>query len=386
MHWFIGIFIGILICILGYLIYAYVCTLKQDDDGIDEPQMQVTDNQFTLHPVVNLQKPIPLPPSSQLLSSSLPPIPPSLPKRVQLAPSSSPSGSSSSSSSSKTWSMKDQEIRKKDNELDQDEIVDPPVPEVEMYNEIRTFEMSSLPYVASSLGIRNCVAVELVHAIIPKGEYTVSATENTMTIWATASPGTTYDITLAVGDYNITTLATEIQNKVRAVFTGTFTVTYISLTSTIRFSDAGGAFAGTMHPQLAYMLGFPSASFESSGGGNIVNGTNRVDLFGNRKVQVRTLELDGPDAHYNGILESIHLPNVLTEWTNTKPIELTERRFQHPRAIDQLTFSIKTRHPSQSTENDYLELALNGVEASLTICFRCLRYKNLTMDKALQLK
>jgi hypothetical protein len=417
MHWFIGIFIGILVCILGYLIYAYICTKNQNEEqnqqNNNQQEYQLTPNlpiqnssiPSQIHPVQMTQMihPTPpnipnyLPPLNTSGSSPLnPPLNPSqnhLKRKIQssvttpIKLSKQETQNKNTSNTSNTWTMKNQEIRKLDNRLDQDELVDPPVPEVETYNEIRTFEMSSLPHVASSLGIRNCVAVELVKAVIPKGEYTVTSTENTLQIRATTSPASSFiDVTLNVGDYNISTLAAEIQSKVRAAYSATFTVTYVALTSTIRFSDAGAAFDGILHTQLAYMLGFPSATFASSGGGNTVVGTNRVDIFGNRKVQIRTLELDGPDGHYNGIMESIHLPSDLTEWVNTSPIELTLRKFQHPRAIDQLTLSIKTRHPSQSLETDFLELDLNGVEASLTVCFQCLRYKNVTMDKALQIK
>ena len=367
--------------------------------------------------------------------------------------------------------------------MKEDKIVEAKLPPVEEYNEIRTFDISSLPHKAVGLNIKNCVSAELVRAVIPRGEYTIDATENTFTV---SSGVKSSDLTIPVGDYTITELAAAIQLAVTSsgtdIFSNAalFTCSYNSLKSTITMAHSTPEefTIDFTEPQLAYSLGFASVpppeptggaiaytvvgpngsltmttpiqgvaladvasaiqsdvrstgtsvfadaslftvavattgtklafahstpeahvfTFGSSqlaksmqlnyttavSGSGTVTGTNRVDLFGNRTVQVKTTEL-GPE-HHEDIMQSIHVSDEMTFWENTLDPRLSERRFRHPRLISELNFSILTRHPHSRSKDDYTQLNLNGVMAHLTVCFRCLRYSNKEIaDQALEL-
>jgi hypothetical protein len=256
----------------------------------------------------------------------------------------------------------------------------------EEYNEIRTFVISSLPYTSENLQIKNCVSAELLRAVIPRGEYTISDTENNIQI--RSASGSVYDayasFDLAVGDYDISGLCTHISAVVSgsansAEYSATaadFVATYNAVTSTVVFTHTTGEeFDVILDTQLAYTLGFASATFSSSAGG-VATGTNRVDLFGNRTVQVTTTEFGGPDGHYKNVLQEIHVADEITLWENTLDPRLTERRFRQPRNVGNLNLSILTRHPSETEDSDYKQLKLNGVVTHLTIVFRCQRYSH----------
>jgi hypothetical protein len=277
--------------------------------------------------------------------------------------------------------IKDKQAKKKHWTIKQKEVLPVQVPKTEEYNEIRSFEITSLPFVTPHpLKIPNCISAELVRAIIPRNEYVIDSTENTFTLTSATNPSAEpVTITVTVGDYNIAELVTEITTQVQSssysTTPGSFTAIYNATTSSTTFVHAGSEdFDVKMNPQLAYSLGFSPAIFSSTLG--TVTGSNKVDLFGNRTILVTTPELGGPDGHYKNILQEVHLKDDLTWWQNTLNPRWTERRFRQPRHIGHLNISLLSRHPSQTSDADYTELALNGTVAHLTVCFRCLRYSH----------
>ena len=249
----------------------------------------------------------------------------------------------------------------------------PYLPPIEEFNDIRTFVITKLPFLTQDLKINNCISAELLRAVIPRGEYTVDASENDFTI---TGPSGTRVLEIEVQDYSIVELCLAIQSLVQGtgsdvfVDPSVFTCTYDYGKSITKFAHSSDDFTIEFNPQLAYSLGFKTSSNTSSSG--ILNGPNRVDLFGSRTVQIRTNQFE--PAHHNGIMQDLHIANELTLWENNTDIQWTERRFRLPRNIGRIEFSIMTRHPSQTQESDYKQLALNGVVAHLTVCFRRKRY------------
>lgn len=247
-------------------------------------------------------------------------------------------------------------------------------PPIEEFNDIRTFDITELPFTTQDLNIKNCISAEILRAVIPRGEYTVDESENDFTI---TGPNGSRTLEIAVQDYSIVELCATIEALVQGtgtdVFTNValFTCAYDYGKSITKFAHSTPEeYTITFNVQLAYSLGFKDAENTSTSG--ILNGPNRVDLFGSRTVQIRTNQFE--PAHYNGIMQDLHIANELTLWENNTDIRWAERRFRLPRNIGRIEFSIMTRHPSQTQESDYKQLALNGVVAHLTVCFRRKRY------------
>lgn len=250
----------------------------------------------------------------------------------------------------------------------------PRLPPTEEFNDIRTFDITELPFLTEDLKIKNCVSAELLRAVIPRGEYTIDETENNFSI---TGPSGSQIITIPVQDYSIVELCLMIELLIKdtgtSVFadSSTFACTYDYGRSTTKFAHLGGEnFTIKFDKQLAYSMGFTHDEHTSTTGE--LNGMNRVDLFGSRTVQIRTNMFE--PAHHKGIMQDLHIANELTLWENNTDIRWAERRFRLPHNVGNIKFSIMTRHPSQTQESDYKQLALNGVVAHLTVCFRRKRY------------
>ena len=248
------------------------------------------------------------------------------------------------------------------------------LPPVEEFNDIRTFDITELPFTTEDLQIKNCVSAEILRAVIPRGEYTVDESENDFTI---SGKNGTRTLEIDVQDYSIVELIAAIEVLIQGTGTLVFddasllTCSYDYGKSITKFAHSTPEdFTITFNPQLAYSLGFKETVNASTAG--ILNGPNRVDLFGSRTVQIRTDQFE--PAHYNGIMQDLHIANELTLWENNTDIRWAERRFRLPRNVGRIEFSIMTRHPSQTQESDYKQLSLNGVVAHLTVCFRRKRY------------
>lgn len=382
MHWAVGLVIGVLLAIFAYFVYLFLMskTVKGTKTSLDQTPPAI--------PSVASNPPTPRnqPPVRTALTKipgPVPPVPayPRLPMfghHTPVRPTQPALVEPQEPKVPARWKMK--------NLAADDEAQEAKLPEQEEYNEIRIFDISSLPYTSDDLNIKNCISAELVRAVIPRGEYTIDETENEFTI---TGPNGSSTLELTVQDYTITELASAIQTAVQgtgvSVFADAslFTVTYNTGTSTITIAHSTPEeFTIVTDSHLAYSLGFASSTIVSSSG--TTTGSNRVDLFGNRTVQIRTTEF-GPE-HHNNILQNIHVADELTLWENTLDPRLTERRFRQPRNVGQLHISILSRHPSETLETDYKQLALNGVVAHLTICFRCVRYSiNQITSKTLDL-
>lgn len=252
--------------------------------------------------------------------------------------------------------------------------VQPTLPPIEEFNDIRTFDITELPFLTEDLNIKNCISAELLRAVIPRGEYTVDETENSFTI---TGPNGTRTLEIAVQDYSIVELCLAIELLVQGTATDVFAdaslfkCTYDYGKSTTRFAHSTPEeFNVVFDTQLAYSLGFKESTNASTSG--TMESPHRVDLFGSRTVQIRT-NLFEP-AHHKGIMQDLHIANELTLWENNTDIRWAERRFRLPHNVGKIEFSIMTRHPSQTEESDYKQLALNGVVAHLTVCFRRKRY------------
>lgn len=88
--------------------------------------------------------------------------------------------------------------------------------------------------------INDVIAIQLVSAEVPKSEYTISTSNNKIYFQETnaqVSGGTYLTATLDVGNYTITELKTEIENKMSAVGTANYTVTINTKTNTINISS-----------------------------------------------------------------------------------------------------------------------------------------------------
>ena len=239
MHWAIGFVIGILLTVVAYFVYLVVIerfkTLNdtEEEDGAEGPLRKRTD----------LGR-LPLP---RLQNTRM--VHPQFTQRPQYR--------------NKQWTMKG------------DEYVAAKLPPIEEFNEIRTFDVSMLPHVATDLKIKNCISAELVRAVIPQGEYTIDATENTF--YVTGPLATSLKLTIPVGDYTITTLATAFEtavvNSATPVFTTpvNFTCSYTSLTSTITMTEytPENFTIFFTEPQLAYSLGFATIAPPEPSGGQI---------------------------------------------------------------------------------------------------------------------
>lgn len=88
--------------------------------------------------------------------------------------------------------------------------------------------------------INDVISIQLVSAEVPKSEYVINASNNKIYFQETnaqVSGGTFLTATLDVGNYTITELKTEIENKMDAVGTANYTVTIDTKTKTLNVSS-----------------------------------------------------------------------------------------------------------------------------------------------------
>lgn len=194
-------------------------------------------------------------------------------------------------------------------------------------------------------------------------------------------PNGTVHLSTPAQSVTLSELAAAIQSSVRSTGTSVF-ADASGFTATVSSTEPVKIVMGHSTPE-AFIFTFGSSQLAQSwglsyvtavSGASSVTGPNRVDLFGKRTVQVKTLEFE-PD-HYQGIMQEIHVSDTLTFWENNLDPRLYERRFRRPRNISSLNFSILTRHPFSNSKDDFAQLDINGVMPHLTVCFRCLRYSD----------
>lgn len=133
----------------------------------------------------------------------------------------------------------------------------PAPPSTEEFNDIRVFYPTTLPVTLDNLNIENCVECELLDAVIPRGDYVVHSRNQTFQVRQPfeASVQTFTDITIPVGDYSATTLATAITNLVTTAGLASFSCSYVALTKNFRIQDDSVADL-SFNSELAYDLGF----------------------------------------------------------------------------------------------------------------------------------
>ena len=359
----------------------------------------------------------------------------------------------------------------------------PKPPDIEEWNDVRWFYTRTLPLELTNLGLRNVVEVELLDAVIPRGDYIIHTSNSTFQVRQPfeASVQTFTTITIPIGDYTASALATTITNLVTAAGLSNFTLTYSSLTKSYTFND-DSVIDVSFNDELGYDLGFGAtqnlnigsvqfpvsaiASYEVTSSNNTftvaVNsgsevtytiatstytastlatamntamsgvpgltaaylsdgspsiaiyhtgnaldvalslglqslldvstrtGTvywnsstsrhyatgSRADLYGSRYTEIRTEQLNAPHLHHRGVLQAAFISNEITNWRATGADTLRRRRFQMPISLDELTISLKERHPTKSLDNDFYDMELNGLAVAFCIVFRRMRYKN----------
>jgi hypothetical protein len=136
----------------------------------------------------------------------------------------------------------------------------PKPPATEEYNDIRVFYPTTLPVVLDNLNIENCVECELLDAVIPRGDYVIHSRNQTFQVRQPfeASVQTFTDITIPVGDYSATTLASAITSLVTAAGLTGFSCSYVALTKNFRLQDDSVADL-SFNSELAYDLGLGSS-------------------------------------------------------------------------------------------------------------------------------
>lgn len=133
----------------------------------------------------------------------------------------------------------------------------PEPPDMEEWNDIRTFYTATLPVTLTDLSVRNCVECELLDAVIPRGDYVIHTRNQTFQVRQPfeASVQTFTDITIPVGDYSASTLATAITNLVVAAGLASFSATTSTLTKNFTFFD-DSVIDVSFNQELAYDLGW----------------------------------------------------------------------------------------------------------------------------------
>ena len=141
--------------------------------------------------------------------------------------------------------------------------------------------------------LRNVISLELYSISLPKGEYVISALNDSFTV---TTGGTDYTIGLSTGDYDAEELAAHVQAQIRAgTGDATFTCEYVALTTSYKFSSTAAEFQLVFTDAdrlLQYNFGLPQQSNTSSnsGGTHTLEGS-RIDLFNARYLQISCDEM-----------------------------------------------------------------------------------------------
>jgi len=133
----------------------------------------------------------------------------------------------------------------------------PTPPAIEEWNDIRHFYTSMLPLRIDNLNVQNCVECELLDAVIPRGDYVIHSRNQTFQVRQPfeASVQTFTDITIPIGDYSSSTLATQITNLVVAAGLASFSAATSTVTKNFTFFD-DSVIDVSFNQELAYDLGW----------------------------------------------------------------------------------------------------------------------------------
>lgn len=142
----------------------------------------------------------------------------------------------------------------------------PTPPAIEEFNDIRVFYTTSLPVTLEDLNVENCVECELLDAVIPRGDYVVHSQNRTFQVRQPfeASVQTFTDVTIPVGDYSATALASVITTLVTAAGITGFSLSYTTLTKNFQVQD-DSVLDLSFNSGLAYDLGWGTSTNLSLG-------------------------------------------------------------------------------------------------------------------------
>lgn len=100
-------------------------------------------------------------------------------------------------------------------------------------------------------------SVKLLEVQIPLSWYVINNTNNVFTFTEDSSPLTFRQVTLPVGNYDSSSICTELKTQLDLVGSQVYTVTYNSINSTITISGASAfTLLWSSSPKLAQKLGF----------------------------------------------------------------------------------------------------------------------------------
>jgi len=227
----------------------------------------------------------------------------------------------------------------------------------------------------------NVFAIEVIQAIIPRGEYDINV--NNQTLWIQEDTNEPVPVVNDIGDYGtVPLLAAEIGSKMAAAgLVNTYTVT--SVDAKLVFTRTAGAlpFALLFTPEYdPYQLsrqayGFPPGVAEATAGG-VIQAPFRTALD-----SLQYVDIVCPDISKNfldtPILARIPVMGGLNNVTEYDPQQLGNRKYWPLARVTGLTlqFFAGPTCPSRSVLYNF-----NGLDNSLTLKFSCLQYKNVFID------
>jgi len=240
----------------------------------------------------------------------------------------------------------------------------------EIYDQI-VFVRSKTHSLASEISVpiklQNVVGLELYQASVPQGQHTIASDES-----ITVVAGGTVVFTVSAGTHTLTTLVSAF-NAASTTASANLTMSYSTTTFLITITHSSATFVLTISETLSDILGIPESSTSSTGAPYVVVGTNRANLYGPHLCTVKVKELSRLGASDN-ILARVPLTDNLTFFHPDSPLH---RPFPHPTYVDYLTIRM------EDFDTGGL-LDFNGLEYTLTLIFKIVRYKILSHDEVLR--
>lgn len=236
----------------------------------------------------------------------------------------------------------------------------------EVYDQVvfvRSKAHSFASEIAVSVNLQNVLGIELYQASIPQGKHTLASNE-TFTIDG-SGPAITF--TVPAGTYTLSALVAKITSvspsSVKASYSKTTFLVTITYTS---------AFTMTISDELGYILGIDASTSSSSGAPYIVTGTKRANLYGPHMCAVKIKELTRLGTT-DDVLARVPLKDALTFYQPDSPLN---RPFAYPTFVDYLTIRMEDFDTGELMD-------FNGLEYTLTLNFKVVRYKHLAHDEVL---
>lgn len=248
----------------------------------------------------------------------------------------------------------------------------------------RDFELYPTPqmyYFKFPLPFYNVISVDIIQAMLPRGEYQINV--NNQTFYIQEPPNSPVPVTLTIGDYGTEALlAVEITAKLNAaglantylvtaslfklIFTRTAGVLPFQLLLTTEFDP---------YALVRQTLGFPPGVIEADTAG-VINAPFRTVLQSVQYVDVVAQELS-KNFYGNPALARIPVLGGLNGVTEYDPQTISTRTFWPIQRMVGLTlqFFAGPTCPAYSLLYNF-----NGLNNSLTLKITCQEYKNIFMD------